>query len=299
MASSRAFTSEQTQRVLDQACSQVGLDASDATLLRFGENAIYKLTGIPIVARVGRSVPAAQKEVDVARWLAARDFPATRLAPGISPELVVHDFPVTFWEYISSGDTPITAGDFGRILRRLHALPAPSSFDLPKFKPMPKIPERLESLSPELLPASDIEFLRERHEEVESQFKQVEFKLPQGPIHGDAHPGNLIRTTSGEITLIDLEDFAYGPREWDAAVLSVRHQAFGWVSETEYQSYVDAYGFDPITWPGFPVVRAARELNMTTWLAQTMGESTEVAAEVRKRVADLRDKQAPRHWRVF
>jgi thiamine kinase-like enzyme len=108
-----------------------------------------------------------------------------------------------------------------------------------------------------------------------------------------------MRSTDGNLYLIDFEDFAYGPREWDAAVLSVRHQAFGWASDAEYRSYADAYGFDPIDWPGFPVVRAARELNMTTWLAQTMDESPEVEAEVYKRLSDLRDDQAPRNWRVF
>jgi hypothetical protein len=62
---------------------------------------------------------------------------------------------------------------------------------------------------------------------------------------------------------------------------------------------VTAYGFDPIDWAGFSAVRAARELNMTTWLAQKFGESRRVDDEILKRIADLGDDQAVRQWRVF
>ncbi|GAB3914663.1 hypothetical protein GCM10029964_126530 [Kibdelosporangium lantanae] len=149
------------------------------------------------------------------------------------------------------------------------------------------------------LDPDDIEFLRDKFKDLSTEYEQLRFVLPPGPIHGDAHVGNLMRARDGQIKLIDLEDFAFGPREWDAAVLSVRHQAFGWVTEEDYQRYVAAYGFDPIKWDGFPVIRAIRELNMTTWLAQTMGESADVADEVRKRISDLRDDQTPRDWRAF
>ena len=37
------------------------------------------------------------------------------------------------------------------------------------------------------------------------------------------------------------------------------------------------------------MLRAARELGMTTWLAQNIGESREIADEVGLRVASLRE----------
>ena len=293
-----SFTSDRAHGVLTAACESAGLDADDAVLLRFGENAIYRLPGCSAVGRVGRSVSAARKEVNVARWLAGHGYPAGRVLPDIEQPVIIEDTPVTFWEYIEDNGEAVSSAEFGKILHDLHALPHPSDFTLPDFAPMPKVEKRLEELSGQL-PDADLQFLRHRYEKVSADFEEIEFVLPPGPIHGDAHPGNIMRPTGGPLTLIDFEDFAFGPREWDAAVLSVRHQAFGWASDAEYRAYTDAYGFDPIDWSGFPVLRAARELNMTTWLAQSVGESLEIETEVRRRIADLRDDQAPRHWRVF
>lgn len=45
--------------------------------------------------------------------------------------------------------------------------------------------------------------------------------LPAGPttvLHGDAHPGNILRS-GGELLWIDLEDVAIGPPEWDMATM--------------------------------------------------------------------------------
>ncbi len=108
-----------------------------------------------------------------------------------------------------------------------------------------------------------------------------------------------MRSTDGTIRLIDFEDFCHGPREWDVAVEAVRHRALGWVSESDYRSYVEQYGFDVIDWSGFPTVRAARELNMITWLAQRLRQAPEIDAEVRQRISDLRDNQSARQWHTF
>ncbi len=54
-----------------------------------------------------------------------------------------------------------------------------------------------------------------------------------------------------------------------------------------------AYGFDVMSWPGYPVLRDIRELIMVAWLAQNTRESAEIAAEVAKRIEDLRGAAAP------
>ena len=38
------------------------------------------------------------------------------------------------------------------------------------------------------------------------------------PLHGDAHPGNLI-ATRGDLVWIDFEDVCLGPVEWDLATI--------------------------------------------------------------------------------
>jgi thiamine kinase-like enzyme len=39
------------------------------------------------------------------------------------------------------------------------------------------------------------------------------------PLHGDAHPGNLIATREGGLVWIDFEDVCLGPAEWDLATI--------------------------------------------------------------------------------
>jgi aminoglycoside phosphotransferase (APT) family kinase protein len=242
---------------------------------------------------------AATKEVNVAAWLASHEFPAATVATeSADGPMVASGLSVTFWNYINETGPSISAAELGEVLRDLHAIPSPTTFGLPPFSPMPKVESRLAQLALSDFPESRLTILRERFAELSDMYSALSFELPIGPIHGDAHVGNLMRS-GGRIVLIDLEDFCFGPREWDAAVFAVRYQAFGWESRAEYERYVEAYGYDPIQWSGFAVVRAIRELNMTTWLAQRFDESPEVAAEVLKRVADLRDDQARRDWRVF
>ena len=294
-----SFTPDRARLALVEACRAVSLDSSNAERLRYGENAIYYLPREHKVARIGRSMDAATKEVHVASWLASHQFPAATIAIESANEpLVARSLPVTFWNYITESGPAISAAELGRVLRDLHAIPSPTDFRLPPFSPMPKVESRLAQLALSDFPEPQLAILRERFAELSNGYSDLSFELPLGPIHGDAHAGNLMRS-GGRIVLIDLEDFCFGPREWDVAVFAVRYQAFGWESQAEYERYVAAYGYDPIQWSGFAVMRAIRELNMTTWLAQRFDESPDVAAEVLKRVADLRNDQARRDWRVF
>ena len=294
------FTPTLTHAALAEACASIGLDPSGATLVRLGENAMYRLSGESVMARIGRSEEAARKETLVAEWLASHKFHAACLLEGLNqPVITSCGLPVTFWEFIHEASQPVTSGDLGRILRELHALPPPTSFQLPRFSPMPKAVERIQGLSDGLLSNEDIEFLNDQQRKIAEEFASLTFILPSGPIHGDAHAQNLTRSTDGTIKLIDFEDFCYGPREWDVAVEAVRHQALRWVSEDDYRSYVAEYGFNVLDWPGFPIIRAARELNMTTWLAQRLGQDKEIDTEIRQRITDLRNGHSARHWRPF
>jgi hypothetical protein len=136
MPATRPFTTGLTDAVLQVACELSGLNAAGASLLRFGENAIYRLLGAPVVvARVGRSVAAAEKEVNVARWLEDNRFPAAQLAPDLEEPIIVDDVPVTFWEYIEEGNAPIMSAEFGTVLHDLHRLPprAKSCYTMPQW----------------------------------------------------------------------------------------------------------------------------------------------------------------------
>jgi aminoglycoside phosphotransferase (APT) family kinase protein len=293
----REFTGETAMRTLQVACAIAGLDGHGARLLRLGTNANYRLAAHPIMVRIAPGhMEDVRKELHVARWLASSGFPAARVVEDIDQPLILGERAVTFWELIEESPEPAHVVDVARLLRDLHRLPEPRDFAVPRFEPLGHTMRRLGSA----MDGEDVQFLRNRCELLQHQFADLEFALPPGVIHGDAHEGNALRDRSGMVRLLDFESFAIGPREWDLGVLALRYRPFGWISKDDYKACVAAYGgFDVTEWSGFRVLQAIRELSMTTWLQQKAGESPEHDAEFRKRMADLRDDSAPRHWRAL
>jgi Ser/Thr protein kinase RdoA (MazF antagonist) len=298
------FSAASTRRTLGEACSTVGLDASNARLVRIGENALYDLGSVPVIVRIARSLRVKEdvrKEMRVARWLAEAAYPAARLASietDCDPLIVDSRYPVTFWERVDIGSGKPSSADLGRLLRRLHELSAPAWLQLPKFEPFARVEARLGS-PPESVDPKCIEFLRERLQDLSARYATLQFELQFGPVHGDAHPGNLLCTTTDHVVLIDFEAFCFGPREWDLSLTAAHRYGFEWVTDAQYRDFVTAYGYDVAEWPGFPVLRAIRELTMTTWLMQMSDDSPEASAEFRRRVDDLRSGRFPRRWSAF
>lgn len=289
------------RELLREACTTVRLPCDDAVLLRIGENALYHLVGAGVVVRIGRSLHYlldVRKELAVAAWLHNEAFPGTQALDDFSQPIVVGDRPVTFWRYIKSGAVAPTFGDLGLLLRRLHELRAPDLTELPNANPFVRVQKRL-AMAPISVPPETKSFLHDRHVDLARKYKKLRFVLPSGPIHGDAHTGNLLAGTDGVVRLIDYEAFSTGPREWDLVATANAHSNFTRVDDDDYRDFCDAYGFDVTTWPGFPVLRAVRELTMTTWLMQNIDTSSDVADEFSMRVADLHDEAAPRRWHAM
>lgn len=111
--------------------------------------------------------------------------------------------------------------------------------------------------------------------------------------------GNVIRHRDGYPVLIDLDSFATGPREWDLVLTATYYDSFGWHTAQEYQDFVGIYGFDVMEWPGFPTLRAIRELIMVSWLSQKAAENDETTAELRRRVNDLRTGASRHGWQPY
>ncbi|HEY3649886.1 MAG TPA: phosphotransferase [Streptosporangiaceae bacterium] len=151
------------------------------------------------------------------------------------------------------------------LIRQLHALTPPTSLQLPSYEPFKQLDERLGSLAG--IDQQDAAFLRGRAAELAEQYERLSFPLGYGAIHGDANVGNVILTEDGRPVLIDLDSFASSPREWDLVQTALFYERFGWHTEQEYRTFVDVYGFDIMTWPGYPTLADYRELSMTLWLA--------------------------------
>ena len=293
-----AFTVMTTRATLERACQIAGFDERGARLLRLGENAMFRLAQ-PIVVRIARTAayePDARKEVAVARWLETEGYPAVRALP-IDQPLVIDGYVVTFWEAVSDEEVYGTPAEVAALLVRLHALTPPAGLDLQPLRPFARAERRIEQngwFSP-----GDRSFLRDRLEALKAQYRQLQFALPPGVIHGDASVGNVIHDGDGQPVLIDLDGFAIGPREWDLVLTAIYYDSFGWHSAAEYAAFVEVYGFDVMRWPGYPVLRDVREFLMVTWLSQKAGHDELVAAEVRKRIVALRTGGSKRDWQPY
>ena len=284
--------------VLIEACARVGFDGRDAQPLRVGTNALFLVRRTPsVVVRIGVRVDAiqiAEKEIRVAEWLAAAEVPAVRPVAGIAQPLRVGGHPVTFWEWVPpDGELP-TIRQLAAMLRRLHALPAPQ-FELPHFDPLGRVDALLAAdgaVDPDC-----VSYLRDECERLTLAYRHLAFDLPLGPIHGDAHTGNLI-CSNGRVVLLDFETFALGPREWELVPTAVQRERFG-LSVPAYRAFVEAYGVDVRACSAYPVLRRIREVTITAWLLGAVAQRRDALEEFDTRVAALRSARRGRVWRPF
>jgi aminoglycoside phosphotransferase (APT) family kinase protein len=298
MAHQAEFTEASTRATLESAATTVGIDATDAELLRLGSHAVYRLRD-SVVARVSRTaddVAGYRREIAVANWLESVDYPAVRAVPVDQP-VVVDDRVVVFWQSISDQQNYGTPADVALLIKRLHALDAPAGLDLPQLDPFARVMPRLDSATG--LDEADRTYLVERLPELQKAYAEIDFVLPSGAIHGDASVGNVILDPSGQPILLDLDGFATGPREWDLVLTAMYYDSFGWHTKSEYDDFAKIYGFDIMTWRGYKALRSVREYLMITWLSQKVGESKKFADEVRARISDLRLNQSRCNWHPY
>ena len=279
----------------------MGLRTDHAELMRLGENALFRLPDRSgVVVRIARTMDYwadVENEVNVARWLDRVGFPAATVIDLAQP-LAVEGHPVTFWAYIDGrpgGRDDIAA--LGDVLRRLHVLPPPAEFTLPAEEILGRVSPRIESAN---ISDSDKDFLSSRLHELGSAVAELQYPLPPGPTHGDAHSENLMMRDDKPV-LIDFERFAWGQPEWDLAMTATEYDSAGWWTAGEYATFADAYGYDVRSWrDGYPVLRAVHEIKMTTWLMQNIDESPDIATEFCARMLTMRGAPAaPTTWRPF
>ncbi len=277
---------------LEQACQAARLPGP-ATLIRLGENAVYRLPG-GVVARVARpgAEAAARLEVRLARWLATQHARAARPLPLAQPVMAAGRA-VTFWEDLGPHREG-QAVEVAQALRHLHQLPPPPASLLPAWEPFARLDTRLNTAAPLLSPHEQA-WLREHTAKLREQCRRLPPGLGQAPLHGDARGANIVVTSSG-VTLIDLESATLGPPEWD--LTSATHKLnVGWHTPADYAAFRDRYGHDVTTWAGYETLRDIRELRETTFALQQAADNPAYLREARHRLACLRGEAGPRPWR--
>ncbi|WP_030226341.1 phosphotransferase family protein [Actinoalloteichus caeruleus] len=290
-SSNQPLSPDTAGTVLREVCRRTGMSAPDAGLVRIGDNAVYRVG--PVVVRIARSVallPAARREVAVARWLRTRDFPAA-VPLDLDQPMVVLGRVVTCWEAVEV-TAPATTGQLATLLRRFHELTAPPELDLPALNPFARVDHWLASAP---LDEQDLDYLRGRVHQARADWADLDFALPTGVVHGDANTGNAVVDGAGRPLLLDLEYAATGPREWDLLQTALFADRFGWHTEAEYRAFSDAYGYDIRRWPGYQRLADIREVLMTCWLSARADDEW-AAGELRKRLRALRTGADRHDW---
>ncbi|HEU4425687.1 MAG TPA: aminoglycoside phosphotransferase family protein [Pilimelia sp.] len=256
------LTRPKLHAVLAAVCDRMGFDATGAELIKFTNNAVFRLARVPVVVRIAGSATMRQraaKVVQVARWLADHDIPAVRLLPDVEQPMEIDGQLATLWQAVpAAGPTP-TGADLGRLLRQLHGI-STAPVDLPGWNPVVGIRSRLADA--EGIDADDQRYLLAVCDEVEAAVATVEYVLPQGFVHGDATVANLIPGPAGPV-LCDFDSSSVGPREWDLTPVATGYFRFA-NRINNLALLATTYRFDITTWEGFPTFRRLRELQLVT-----------------------------------
>ncbi|WP_104820726.1 phosphotransferase enzyme family protein [Kitasatospora sp. MMS16-BH015] len=291
------FDEDTARSLLAEVCAYAGLpEPAGARLVSFGENAVFDLGDPGVVVKIGRGrelAGRARHELAVARWLAGEGIPAPR--PYADQPLQAGSHPVTLWHRLPAAVRPAVSADLAPLLLALHRLPA-APLPLGRRDLLAPVDRWLAAAEGHVDPA-DTAFLRARRTEYATALTELAPALPPGVIHGDALPRNVHLGPDGPV-LLDLETVSDDLREHDLVVLALSQDRYG-VPAEEYRAFTAAYGWDVRDWPGFAVLRGARETASACWVAQQAAGSAAAAAEFARRVGSLREGAAEVRWYPF
>ena len=290
-----------SRELLDLACSALGVTYQELSLVRFGTNAIYKLTEPALSARVSRpgaDLAAAKREIAVTRWLVERGFATVSVIDSLTPEpFPVYDSFVSFWPWVEFDAAQPSPVAFAAKLADLHKVSEIYPHPLPPWNPMELVNHHLLSLRKSgTISATDLDLLRRWHDWIAERIYDHRSEIGEGLLHGDAHIGNCL-LTHDQAMLLDFDFVCSGPREWDLIPQTLGPRRFG-RSREQYSSFAEAYGFDVTKWAGFKVAVLARELLITCWRLEVEAISP-VRSEGTLRMHYWRRKPEPPRWRSF
>ena len=202
------------------SASALDLTVDDAIVLHDSNRLVLRLLPCDIVARVANVVhqPGAEFEVELAQRLAKTESPVAALEPRVEPRVYVRDgFVVTLWTYYEPvPPREVAPAEYAHALERLHAGMRQIDVTTPRFTDRVAEAQQLVE-SRDRTPA-----LTDRDRELLSNTLRS-LRLTIGErgaveqlLHGEPHPGNLLRTKQG-LLFADLETCCRGPVEFDIA----------------------------------------------------------------------------------
>ncbi len=204
-----------------------GLRVDDAVVLNDSNRLAVRLRPCDVLVRVApRSrQDGAEFEIEVVGRLAETGTPLATLDPRVEPRVYEQDdFAVTLWTYYEPvPPRDVAPQEYAGALERLHAgmrLAELTGERLPHFMDRVEEAQRLiddPTNNPEIAGA-DRELLAETL--MTSSRAIVDRGTSEQLLHGEPHPGNLLRTSDG-LLFVDLETCCRGPVEFDIAHATV------------------------------------------------------------------------------
>ncbi|MFC3960410.1 phosphotransferase family protein [Nocardia jiangsuensis] len=279
---------------LAAACAAFGVSAEGAQLLHHRSNAVYLLPAGAVIARLAPDTELrrarAHVGIAVTRWLSD----SIALRPLAGPQPVAGNGAVaTFWPYRAPQETA-TLSDVAILLRRLHEQPIPP-FPLPRYRPLHRLREALALDAARRHPALDRDdhtWLTDRAEELIATYAATRFPLGYGLVHADAHTENVVSTEHGFV-LIDWDGCCIGPRELD--LISALPDHFH-APEGDRRQFLDAYGYDLLAWPRWPLLRDVAEMHSLGAYIRLAPDKPRAAEQLAVRLASLRTGDRRIRW---
>ena len=202
------------------SAAALGLRADDAVILQNSNRLTVRLLPCDVVSRIAPMAyqASAEFEVEVALRLAETDSPVATLEPRVEPRVYVRDgFAINMWTYFEPvPPRQIAPAEYAHALERLHAGMREINLTAPHFTDRIAEAQRLvgnRAYTPELGDA-DRELLSNALRELRRAIGQR--GAVEQLLHGEPHPGNLLRTKNG-LLFIDFETCCRGPVEFDIA----------------------------------------------------------------------------------
>jgi Phosphotransferase enzyme family len=204
-----------------------GIDCDEPVVLNDLFSLMVHLRPAPVVARVttclSRLRPSIaswhEREMAVTTYLARQGAPVVTPSDRLPPGPHEYDgFPISFWTHLEPDpDREPTTADCSAMLVDLHAALRSYPGELPTFL-SDDMPGLLASLdrADGVVDAAEADRIRAAYERLRPLWEAAGDYTQ--PLHGDAHPGNILSTPSGFVW-IDFEDVSRGPAEWDLAAM--------------------------------------------------------------------------------
>lgn len=268
--------------------SGFGVRVRDPRVLSDGATLVVHLRPSPVVARVATGLARVrrdvgtwlEREVAVSRHLHDAGVPVQVPSAELPPGPHLHDgWWTTFWTFLDAdGSRDATADECASMLPDLHAAMSGYPGGLPVLAPaVSDVPLGMAGMVGlrHLLDDAEIADVRDRAADL------VGFAEDPGDtsvgLHGDVHPGNLLRTARGPVW-IALTDACRGPAEWDVAQLAWLDR---WSGTTAVRDRLDP---DPEMLRLCSQLRAVHAIASLVLYPGAFGGAAEYAAHLRSMV---------------